>query len=126
MSNYKSQVTSNFFKTERVDIKNHPPLVVCLRLQPLEATNYHTLIYLSTIIIFLNSFIKTCVLCFLNQYWQKNCTSFSLLSANNNNRTFFYVCLKQINNNTKNILILNTSVLSSVVLMKKYCKITSS
>ena len=125
MFNYKSQLTSNFLKAERVDIKNCCPLIVCLRLQSLETTNYHTLIYLSIIIIFLNSFTKRCLQCLLDQYWPENCTSFSLLFANTNNRTFFNVSLNQINNNTKNIFVLNTSLLSSVVLMKKYC-ITSS
>ena len=122
----KSQVTSNFFMTKRVDIKNRPLLVVCLRLELLKATNYHTLIYLSIIIIFFNSFIKTCLQCLPNNYWPKHCTSFSLLPANTNNRTFFNVSLNQINNNTKDVFILNTSLLSSVVLMKKYCDITSS
>ena len=111
MFNSKFQVTSNFFKTERVHIKNCPPLVVCL-------SNYHTLIYLSIIIIFFSSFRKTCVQCL--------CTSFSLLSASTNNRAFFNVSLNQINNNIKTIFILNTFLLSFFVLMKKYCNIITS
>ena len=119
MFNSKFQVTSNFFKTERVHIKNCPPLVVCL-------SNYHKLIYLSIIIIFLSSLWKTCVQCLLNQHWPQHCTSFSLLSVNTNNRAFFNVSLNQINNNIKTIFILHTFLLSFFVLVKKYCNIITS
>ena len=76
---------------------------MCLR--SLEVINYHILISLSIIITFLVHFIKARVLqCVLNQYWPKNCFSFSLLSASTNNRAFFNVSPKQINNNTNKFL----------------------